>query len=79
MAKGPPTTSPDRRERDRERKRRQREREEAGIQIYRLEIGSHIEDALAERGLLHPSVADEPEAVARALKRLIFRSLGLDP
>lgn len=71
-------TTEQKRRQARERKRRQRERERSGLEVYLLEIGEDVADALAERGLLHPSVADQRESVERALRRFLAQSLGLE-
>lgn len=69
--------SRDRQAKDRERKRRERERRRAGIGIYKITLTEDVGEALANRGLLSPSVSDQPEAVSRALARLLIRTLNL--
>lgn len=67
----------DQRARARERKRRQRARQRAGLEVYRLELDAEVGDALADLGLISPAVSDQPEAVSRALRRLLVQVLGL--
>jgi hypothetical protein len=58
-----------------ERQRRRRQRLRDGLRIAPVEFDDDIAGALLERGLLAESVADDPDAVGRALANVVRHAL----